>query len=67
MKVAIDDIVHVQETSLTVRGARRRTTVPGEIVRRLGLKDGSRIRWVLLSDGTLTVTKARDGAPKARR
>ncbi|HSB46812.1 MAG TPA: hypothetical protein VLD37_02275 [Candidatus Bilamarchaeum sp.] len=64
MKVSIDDIVHVQETSLTIRGARRRTTVPAEIVSYLGLKDGGRIRWVLLRDGTLTISK---GAERRER
>jgi hypothetical protein len=55
MKLGLDEIVHVQETSLTIRGSRRRTTVPGDIVRFLGLEDGERIRWVLLRDGTLLV------------
>jgi len=58
MKLELDDIVHIQETALTIRGARRRTTVPGEIVRYLGLSDGQRIRWVLLRDGTLLVQTA---------
>jgi hypothetical protein len=55
MKLELDEVVHVQETALTIRGSRRRTTVPGDIVRYLGLKDGEKIRWVLLKDGTLMV------------
>jgi hypothetical protein len=55
MKLDLDEIVHAQETALTIRGSRRRTTVPGEIVRFLKLRDGGRIRWVLLRDGTLLV------------
>ncbi len=55
MKLELDEVVHVQETALTIRGSRRRTTVPGEIVKFLHLKDGERVRWVLLKDGTLLV------------
>ena len=55
MKIELDEVVHVQETALTIRGSRRRTTVPGDIVRYLGLADGDRIRWVLLKDKTLVV------------
>ncbi len=63
MKFELDDIVHVQETALTVRGSRRRTTVPGEILEFFKLKDGDRIRWVLLRDGTLIVMpSAKKGA-----
>lgn len=55
MKLDLKEIVHAQETALTIRGSRRRTTVPGEIVRYLGLMDGDRVRWVLLKDGTLLI------------
>ncbi|MDD5339705.1 MAG: hypothetical protein PHV13_00465 [Candidatus ainarchaeum sp.] len=58
MKIDLNDVVHVQETALTIRGSRRRTTVPGEIVRFLKLKDGERIRWALLRNGTLIVSVA---------
>ena len=60
MKLDLDDIIHVQETTLTVRGSRRRTTIPGEILRYLKLGNGDRIRWVLLKDGTLSVTPAKE-------
>jgi len=55
MKIDLNEIIHLQETALTVRGSRRRTTVPGEILEYLKLGDGNKIRWVLLKDGTLLV------------
>ena len=57
MKLELDEIIHVQDTALTIRGPRRRTTVPTEIVKHLGLKDGEKIRWVLLRDNTLIVKR----------
>ena len=61
MKLDLEEIVHVQETALTIRGSRRRTTVPGEIVDFFKFKDGERIRWVLLRDGTLMVFPSKHG------
>ena len=55
MKLELEDIVHLQETTLTIRGSRRRTTVPGEIIEYLKLGNGDRIRWVLLKDGTVSI------------
>jgi len=49
----------IAETSLTIRGPRRRTTVPKEIVDRLFLKDGDRVRWVLFHDGRVVVLKVK--------
>ena len=52
----MDDVVHISETSLTIRGSRRRTTVPVEVVEFMNLKDGDKIRWILMKDGTITIT-----------
>ncbi|MEM2869274.1 MAG: AbrB/MazE/SpoVT family DNA-binding domain-containing protein [Thermoplasmata archaeon] len=46
---------YVQDTKLTIRGSRRRTTIPKAIVERLGLSNGSSIRWVLFRDGKIIV------------
>ncbi len=59
MKLEMDDVEFVAETSLTIRGPRRRTTVPKELVDRLGLKDGDRIRWILFHDGRVAVLKVK--------
>lgn len=56
MQVDLDEISYVSETTLTIRGSRRRTTVPKDIVDRLGMTDGDRFRWVLFKDGRILVT-----------
>lgn len=58
MKVDLDEVEYVTETTLTIRGTRRRTTVPKAIVERLGLSGGDRIRWLLFRDNTILITKA---------
>ena len=35
MRVDLDDVYFITETTVTIRGSRRRTTVPKEIVERL--------------------------------
>lgn len=57
MKIDTDEIRYVGETSLTIRGSRRRTTVPKEIVDQFGLADGSKVRWIVFKDGRILVTK----------
>ncbi|HDH41882.1 MAG TPA: AbrB family transcriptional regulator [Candidatus Altiarchaeales archaeon] len=59
MKIELDDVESIHETTLTIRGSRRRTTVPLEIVEFMKLKNGDKIRWVALKNGTVFVTKAK--------
>jgi antitoxin component of MazEF toxin-antitoxin module len=56
MKIEIDDVDYITETALTIRGSRRRTTIPKAIVDKLGLVDGDCIRWILFKDGSIVVT-----------
>ena len=53
MQVDLDELAFVSETALTIRGSRRRTTVPKSIVEALGMKDGDRLRWVMFKDGRI--------------
>jgi len=46
-------VEYLTETSLTIRRARRRTTVPKEIVDHFGLEDGDRFVWILFKDGAV--------------
>ena len=61
MEVDLDDLAFVSETALTIRGSRRRTTVPKNIVDDLGMKDGDRLRWVLFKDGRILLIHVRRG------
>ena len=55
MQINLDEVEYITETTLTIRGTRRRTTVPKEIVEHFELKDGDRIRWILFKDNTLII------------
>jgi len=57
MKIDMDEVECVTETAVTIRGTRRRTTVPKAIVDKLGIKDKDKLRWVLFKDGTIIITK----------
>ena len=57
MKVEIDDVEYITETTLTIRETRRRTTVPKEIVDKLNLGNGDKIRWMLFKDNKIVVMK----------
>jgi bifunctional DNA-binding transcriptional regulator/antitoxin component of YhaV-PrlF toxin-antitoxin module len=55
----MDDVKNISETSLTIRGTRRRTTVPKVIVDKLNLKNGDKIRWILFEDHSILITKVK--------
>ena len=61
MQVNLDELAYVSETSLTIRGSRRRTTVPKNIVDELSMKDGDRLRWVLFKDGRILIIHVKQG------
>jgi len=56
-KFDLDEIVCMEETAITVRGYRRRTTIPSGIFKFMGLRQGDTLRWVATKDGTVFVTK----------
>ena len=59
MKIDLDDVKCIKETALTIRGSRRRITVPSEVVEILKLKNGDRLRWIVLADGTISLQKVK--------
>jgi len=60
MQINLDDVVYITETSLTIRGTRRRTTVPKEIVEHFKLKDRHKIIWILFKDDTVAIVPKSD-------
>lgn len=63
MKVELDNVVCLQDTAITIKGARRRITVPVEIVDFLDLEDKDKLRWLALSDGTVLLEKVPEHTP----
>ena len=59
MQIDMEDVEYITETRLTIRGTRRRTTVPKNIVEKLGLKNGDKIRWIYFKDRTILVMKVK--------
>ena len=56
-QINTDEIVAMEETHITVRGYRRRTTIPSGIFRFMELEDGDAIRWIATKDGVVYVSK----------
>jgi bifunctional DNA-binding transcriptional regulator/antitoxin component of YhaV-PrlF toxin-antitoxin module len=59
MKVELDDLRCVTDTSITIRGSRRRITVPSEVVELLNLKDGDKLRWTVFKNGNVQISKVK--------
>jgi AbrB family looped-hinge helix DNA binding protein len=59
MKIELDQVKCIKETSITIRGSRRRITVPSEVVDLLKLKDGDKLKWIVLNDRTISLSKVK--------
>jgi bifunctional DNA-binding transcriptional regulator/antitoxin component of YhaV-PrlF toxin-antitoxin module len=57
MKVDLEEIKCIKETAITIRGSRRRITVPSELVEVLKLEDGDKLRWIVFKNGDIHVQK----------
>ena len=57
MKIDLNNVKTIKETSITISGSRRRITVPLEVVEILDLKNSDKLRWVVLHDGTINLYK----------
>lgn len=53
----MENIIIIEESSVTVRGYRHRTTVPKRVFQFLNLKDKDKLRWTVSADGSITVKK----------
>jgi len=56
-QIDLDAVKCIKETAITIKGSRRRITVPSEVVELLKLKNGNKLRWVVLKDGTISLYK----------
>ena len=52
-----EDVIYIEETKVTVRKYRHRTTIPAKIFRLLKLKDGDILRWIAMKDGKIFIEK----------
>jgi len=59
MKVDLEDVRCITDTALTIRGSRRRITVPFEVVEILKLKNGDKLRWIVFKDGNVQISKVK--------
>jgi len=57
MKIKFSDVICTDESSITVRNYRRRTTVPSRAFEYLKLKDKDKLRWIVLKNGMVVVEK----------
>jgi bifunctional DNA-binding transcriptional regulator/antitoxin component of YhaV-PrlF toxin-antitoxin module len=53
----LEDVLYIEETKVTVRRYRHRTTVPAKIFKLLKIKDGDCLRWIAMKDGKITIEK----------
>jgi len=59
MKVDLEDVKCITDTALTIRGSRRRITVPSEVVEVLKLKNGDKLRWIVFNSGEIQIHKVK--------
>jgi len=52
-----EDILAIEETKVTVRQYRHRTTVPTKIFKLLELKNGDTLRWIAMKNGNILIEK----------
>jgi bifunctional DNA-binding transcriptional regulator/antitoxin component of YhaV-PrlF toxin-antitoxin module len=57
MKIELDEIRCITETAITIKGSRRRITVPSEVVEILELKNSDKLRWIVHHDGKIQLQK----------
>ena len=59
MKVELEDVRCITDTGLTIRGSRRRITVPSEVVEILKLKNADKLRWIVFNNGNIQIQKVK--------
>ena len=59
MKIDLEDVRCITDTALTIRGSRRRITVPSEVVEILKLQNGDKLRWIVFNNGDIQIRKGK--------
>lgn len=59
MQIDLDEVASITETAITIRGSRRRITVPSDIVENLKLSDGDKLRWIVFKNGSIYLQKVK--------
>jgi len=67
VKIETNEIVCIEETAITVRSYRRRTTVPSKIFHLLDLQPEDSLRWVGLRNGTVMITRVAGGKDREQK
>jgi len=57
MKIDLEDIRCITETAITIKGSRRRITVPSEVVEILKLENSDKLRWIVFNNGDIHLQK----------
>lgn len=57
MKIDLDEIKCITETAITIKGSRRRITVPSEVVDILQLQNSDKLRWIVFNNGEIHLQK----------
>ncbi len=55
-----DEVEVIENSGVTVRGSRHRTTVPIQTFKLMGLQNKDKLRWVCLKNGTAIVSKTKE-------
>jgi len=59
MKIELEEVKCITDSALTIRGSRRRITVPSEVVEVLKLKNGDKLRWIVFNNGNIQIHKVK--------
>ena len=57
LKKNAEGLIALEESSVTVKGYRHRTTIPRRVFQFLELRDKDKLRWILREDGTIIVQR----------
>ena len=59
MKIDLNEVRCITDTALTIKGSRRRITVPSEVVELMDLNNGDELRWIVFNNGKVHLQKVK--------